>query len=90
MLKKMCRTRPDFLAVKRRAGVSEDTLNDIKKVYQAAKARIRQLETEEALVSADEIKDAVKHLDVAEEKVLRADYLIRAVPVSACSGAAPS
>ncbi|MEC4888677.1 MAG: RNA polymerase sigma factor RpoD [Nitrospira sp.] len=71
LLKKMCRTRPDFLAVKRRAGVSEDTLNDIKKVYQAAKARIRQLETEEALVSADEIKDAVKHLDVAEEKVKR-------------------
>ncbi|HSN05167.1 MAG TPA: sigma-70 family RNA polymerase sigma factor, partial [Nitrospira sp.] len=71
LLRKMCRTRPDFLAVKRRAGVSEDTLNDIKKVYQAAKARIRQLETEEALVSADEIKDAVKHLDVAEEKVKR-------------------
>ncbi len=71
LLKKMCRTRPDFLAVKRRAGVSEDTLNDIKKVYQAAKARIRQLETEEALVAADEIKDAVKHLDVAEEKVKR-------------------
>jgi len=69
LLRKMCRTRPDFLAVKRRAGVSEDTLNDIKKVYQAAKARIRLLETEEALVSADEIKDAVKHLDVAEEKV---------------------
>ena len=71
LLKKMCRTRPDFLAVRRKAGVSEETLNDIKKIYQAAKARIRQLETEEALISAEDIKDAVKHLDLAEDKVKR-------------------
>ena len=51
--------------------MSEDTLQDVKKLYQAAKSRIRQLETEEALVSGEEIKDAVKHLDVAEEKVKR-------------------
>ncbi len=70
-LRKMCRTRPDFLAVRRKAGVSEETLSDIKKIYQAAKARIKQLETEEALVPAEEIKDAVKHLDVAEDKVKR-------------------
>ena len=71
LLRKLCRTRKDILAVKRRTGLSEETLLDIKKHYQAAKARIRQLETEEALVSAEEIKDAVKHLDVAEEKVKR-------------------
>jgi len=71
LLRKLCRDRAAFLAVKRRTGVSEETLQDIKKVYQAAKARIRQLETEEALVSGEEIKDAVKHLDVAEEKVKR-------------------
>ena len=70
-LKKLCRERKDFLAVKRKSSCSEEALNDIKKVYQAAKGRIRQLETEEALVSAEEIKDAVKHLDVAEEKVKR-------------------
>ena len=40
-------------------------------MYQAAKGRIRTLETEEALASAEEIKDAVKHLDVAEDKVKR-------------------
>ena len=40
-------------------------------MYQAARNRIRQLETEEALVSGEEVKDAVKHLDVAEEKVKR-------------------
>jgi len=70
-LRKLCRDRKSFLAVKRKSGCSEDTLLDVKKIFQAARIRIRQLETEEALVSADEIKDAVKHLDVAEEKVKR-------------------
>ncbi len=70
-LKRLCRTRKDFLAVKRKTSCSEDALTEIRKVYQAAKGRIRQLETEEALVSAEEIKDAVKHLDVAEDKVKR-------------------
>ena len=70
-LKKLCRERKDFLAVKRKTSCSEEALNDIKKVYQAAKGRIRILETEEALVSAEEIKDAVKHLDIAEDKVKR-------------------
>ncbi|WHZ13281.1 MAG: RNA polymerase sigma factor RpoD [Nitrospira sp.] len=71
LLRKLCRTHKDFLAVKRRTGLSEEVLQDIKKHYQAAKGKIRQLETEEALVSGEEIKDAVKHLDVAEEKVKR-------------------
>jgi len=71
LLRRLCRDRKDFQAVKRKTGVSEDTLQDVKKLYQAAKSRIRQLETEEALVSGEEIKDAVKHLDVAEEKVKR-------------------
>ena len=68
LLRKLCRERKDFQAVKRKTGVSEDTLLDVKKLYQAAKGRIRQLETEEALVPGEEIKDAVKHLDVAEER----------------------
>jgi RNA polymerase primary sigma factor len=71
LLRRLCRDRKDFQAVKRKTGVSEDTLQDVKKLYQAAKSRIRQLETEEALVSGEEIKEAVKHLDVAEEKVKR-------------------
>jgi RNA polymerase primary sigma factor len=71
LLRRLCRTHKDVLAVKRRTGVSEEVLQDIKKHYQAAKGRIRQLESEEALVSAEEIRDAVKHLDVAEEKVKR-------------------
>jgi len=70
-LKKLCRERKGFLAVKRKTSCSEEALTEIKKIYQAARSRIRQLETEEALVSGEEIKDAVKHLDVAEEKVKR-------------------
>jgi RNA polymerase primary sigma factor len=79
LLRKLCRERKDFQAVKRKTGVSEDTLLDVKKLYQAAKGRIRQLETEEALVPGEEIKDAVKHLDVAEEKVKRGKANLRLV-----------
>jgi RNA polymerase primary sigma factor len=71
LLKQLCRTRKDFLTVKRKCGLSEETLLDIKKSFQAAKGRIRELETTEALVSADDIKEAVRHLDVAEERVKR-------------------
>lgn len=69
LLKRLGRSRQDFLAVKRKTGLSEDELNEIKKGFQTAKAKIRQLETEEALVSAEEIKEAVRHLDLADEKV---------------------
>ncbi len=71
LLRKLCRSRQDFLAVKRKTGVSEEALVEIRKVYQTAKAKVRQLETEEALAPAEEIKDGVKHLDLAEEKVKR-------------------
>ena len=71
-LKKLARgDEKYFLVVKRKTSCTADALREIKKVYQAAKSRIRALETKEALVSAEEIKDAVKHLDVAEEKVKR-------------------
>jgi RNA polymerase primary sigma factor len=71
LLRRLCRSRRDFLAVRRKTTLSEEHLHDIKKMYHAAKARIRQLESEEALVSADEIKEAVRQLDLAEEKVKR-------------------
>ena len=71
LLRKMCRGRQNFLSVKRKTGVSEEVLLEVRKVYQVAKAKVRQLENEEALVPAEDIKDAVKHLDVAEEKVKR-------------------
>jgi RNA polymerase primary sigma factor len=71
LLRKLCRDRRDFLAVRRKSGLAEETLNDIKRIYQAARAKVRHLETEEALVSAEEIKDAVRQLDIADEKVKR-------------------
>jgi RNA polymerase primary sigma factor len=71
LLKRVGRSRRDFLSVKRKTGLPEETLQEIKKVFQSARSRIRQLETEEALVSADEIKEAVRHLDIAAEKVKR-------------------
>jgi RNA polymerase primary sigma factor len=69
LLRKLSRGRRDFLAVRRKCGVAEESLQEIKKTHAAARARIRQLETEEALVSAEEIKETVKHLDIAAEKV---------------------
>ncbi|WP_447599300.1 RNA polymerase sigma factor RpoD [Nitrospira sp. Nam80] len=71
LLKQLCRTRKDFLTVKRKTGLSEESLLDIKKSFMAARGRIRELETTEALVTAEEIKEAVRHLDVAEERVKR-------------------
>jgi RNA polymerase primary sigma factor len=71
LLRKLCRDRRDFLAVRRKSGLAEETLNDLKKIYQAARAKVRHLETDAALVSAEEIKDAVRQLDIADEKVKR-------------------
>ena len=69
LLRRLCRDRRDFLAVRRKTSLPEETLTDIKKAYHAARTKIRTLEAEEALVSADELKEAVRQLDVAEEKV---------------------
>jgi len=69
LLRRLCRDRRDFLAVRRKTSLPEDTLTEIKKAYQAGRMKIRTLEAEEALVSADELKEAVRQLDVAEEKV---------------------
>ncbi len=71
LLRRVGRGRRDFLAVRRKAGLSEEALHEIKRVYQGARSRIRRLETEEALVATEEVKEAVRQLDLAEEKVKR-------------------
>ncbi len=71
LLRRLGRGRRDFLVVRRKTGLSEETLQEIRKVYQGARSRIRKLESEEALVSAEEIKEVVRRLDLAEEKVKR-------------------
>jgi RNA polymerase primary sigma factor len=71
LLKRLGRSRRDFIAVKRKSGLGEETLQDVKRIYQNAKLRIRKVETEVALATAEEIKEAVRHLDQADEKVKR-------------------
>ena len=71
LLRRLVRTRADFLAVKRKTTLSEEGLAEVKKVYQAARSRIRRLEVEAVLAPADELKDAVRQLDLAEERVKR-------------------
>ncbi len=71
LLRRLTRGRRDLLAVRRRTGVPEDGLQEIKRIYVSARSRIRRLESEEALVTAEEIKEAVRQLDFAEEKVKR-------------------
>ncbi len=71
LLRRLGRSRRDFLAVRRKTSLSEDALQEVKKAFHTARTRIRQLESEEALVSAEEIKDAVRQLDLAEERVKR-------------------
>ena len=51
--------------------LSEEVLQDIKKHYQAAKGRVRQLERGRGAGLFRGDQDAVKHLDVAEERVKR-------------------
>jgi RNA polymerase primary sigma factor len=71
LLRKLGRSRRDFLAVRRKTGLSEEALQEIKRIFQGARQKIRQLETEQALVSAEEVKEAVRSLDLAEERVKR-------------------
>ncbi|MFQ5990866.1 MAG: RNA polymerase sigma factor RpoD [Nitrospiraceae bacterium] len=71
LLRRLGRTRRDMLAVRRKTGLSEDSLQEVKKSFLGARSRIRHLETQEALVPSDEIKEAARQLDVADDKVKR-------------------
>ena len=70
LLIKLGRGRKDLLAVRRKTGLSVETLQEIEKAGQNARRRIRAIEAE-ALVPAEELRDAVKLLALAEEKVKR-------------------
>jgi RNA polymerase primary sigma factor len=70
LLQRLTRGRKDMAAVRRKTGVSLDTLHEIEKAYQNARRRIRAVETE-ALVPAEELRDGAKLLDLAEERVKR-------------------
>jgi RNA polymerase primary sigma factor len=70
LLIKLGRGRKDLLAVRRKTGLSVETLQEIEKGGQNARRRIRAIEAE-ALVPAEELREAVKLLALAEEKVKR-------------------
>ena len=70
LLVKLSRGRKDMIAVRRKTGVPVEVLHDIDKAAQHARRRVREIEAE-ALVPAEEIREGVKLLGMAEEHVKR-------------------
>jgi RNA polymerase primary sigma factor len=71
LLRKLSRDRRGLLAVKRKCGLSEESLQSIRKIAIEARAKIRRMESEEAKMTSEDIKEAVKHLDLADDKMKR-------------------
>ncbi len=70
LLIKIARGRKEMISVRRKTGVSLEVLHEIDKAAQNARRRIRNTEGE-ALVPAEELREGVKLLDQAEERVKR-------------------
>ena len=70
LLGKLSRGRRGLIAVRRKTSVPMDVLHEIEKAAYNARRRIRGIEAE-SLVPAEELRESVKLLDQAEEKVKR-------------------
>src|SRR5205809_419501 len=70
LLLKLSRGRQGLIAVRRKTSVPMDVLHEIEKAAHNARRRIRGIEAE-SLVPAEELRESVKLLDQAEEKVKR-------------------
>jgi RNA polymerase primary sigma factor len=70
LLNRLGRGKKDLVAVRRKTGVGLEALHEIEKSYQNARRRIRTVEAE-SLVPSEELREGVKLLDQAEEKVKR-------------------
>jgi len=70
LLAKLSRGRKGLIAVRRKTSVPTDVLHEIEKAAHNARRRIRGIEAE-SLVPAEELRESVKLLDQAEEKVKR-------------------
>ena len=70
LLGKLSRGRSGLIAVRRKTSVPMDVLSEIEKAAHNARRRIRGVEAE-SLVPAEELRESVKLLDQAEEKVKR-------------------
>jgi RNA polymerase primary sigma factor len=70
LLGKLSRGRQGLIAVRRKTSVPMDVLHEIEKAAHNARRRIRGIEAE-SLVPAEELRESVKLLDQAEERVKR-------------------
>jgi RNA polymerase primary sigma factor len=68
LLKKIGRGPNGLKSVRRKTGLSVETLHDLEKAYREARKKIRMAESM-AMVAADEIKEAVKLLEQGESKI---------------------
>ncbi len=71
LLRKLSRDRRGLLEVKRKCGLSEESLLAIRKISTEARVKIRHVEMDEAKMTSEDIKEAVKHLDLADDKMKR-------------------
>ena len=71
LLRKLSRDRRGLLEVKRKCGLSEESLLAILKISTEARVKIRHVEMDEAKMTSEDIKEAVKHLDLADDKMKR-------------------
>ena len=68
LLRKIGRGAQELKSVRRKTGVAVETLQDLEKAYRGARKRIKDAETE-AMVSAEEIREAVRQLENGEDKI---------------------
>jgi RNA polymerase primary sigma factor len=71
LLRKLLQDRRGLLAVKRQCGLSEESLESIRAIAAGAQEKIRRIESEEAKMTAQDLKEAVRHIDLADEKMRR-------------------
>ncbi|HTN43244.1 MAG TPA: RNA polymerase sigma factor RpoD [Nitrospiria bacterium] len=68
LLKKIGRGPAGMKSVRRKTNLSAETLHEIDKVYREARKKVRAAESQ-AMVTAEEIKEAVKLLEQGENKI---------------------
>jgi RNA polymerase primary sigma factor len=68
LFKKAKQGRREMRAVEKKVNLSEEQILEMEKIYRGARKRIREVE-ETAMVSAEELKDSIRQLSQAEQKM---------------------
>ncbi|NKE69619.1 RNA polymerase sigma factor RpoD [Candidatus Manganitrophus noduliformans] len=68
LFKKAKQGRREMRAVEKKVNLSEEQILEIEKIYRNARKRVREVE-EAALVTAEELKDSIRQLSQAEQKM---------------------